>query len=73
MKFLPNDGAKRNTRRQLQAAHIHDCGKRPVLEALLAVAAGADLDEVLADFCRLPPEIYQAIGADILPADKVVH
>jgi hypothetical protein len=42
-----------------------------VLEALLAVEAGQDLDFVLEDFARLQPEIYQAIGADTLPIDEV--
>jgi hypothetical protein len=37
---------------------------------LLAVEAGQRLDEVLEDFARLQPEIYQAVGADVLPIDE---
>jgi len=38
-----------------------------VLEALIAVEAGQDLDFVLADFARLAPEAYASVGADRLP------
>jgi hypothetical protein len=61
----------RTPRRQRLAAHLHARGPRPVLEALLAVAAGADLDEVLEDFARLTPELYQLMGADVLPIDQL--
>ena len=60
----------RSSRRQRLARHLHQCGPRPVLEALLAVEAGQRLDEVLEDFARLQPEIYQAVGADVLPIDE---
>jgi hypothetical protein len=59
--------AERQVRRQHQAAHIHAAGPRPVLEALLAVAAGQSLDDVLADFARIPVSTYHALGADELP------
>jgi hypothetical protein len=57
----------RNKRRQRLAAHLHECGSRPVLEALLDVAGGRDLDETLEDFARVPVNIYSALGADEFP------
>ena len=54
---------KRSPGRQYFAAHIHDAGPRPVLEALIAVREGADLDEVLEDIARIPAEVYHAMGA----------
>ncbi|SRR5258708_4849401 len=61
----------RSPRRQHLARHLHQCGPRPVLEALLAVDSGQDLDVVLEDFARLQPDIYAAVGADTLPIDEV--
>jgi hypothetical protein len=43
-----------------QAQHLHRCGPRPILEALIAVEKGNSLKSVLADFERLPPETYHA-------------
>jgi hypothetical protein len=40
------------------------------MEALLAVEAGQDLDDVLADFARVAISTYRAIGADELPIDR---
>jgi hypothetical protein len=54
------------------ARHLHACGERPVLEALLAVDPGQPLDDVLEGFARLSPEIYKATGADRLPIDDIV-
>jgi hypothetical protein len=59
---------QRSARRQRLVAHLHEAGPRPVLEALISVAAGNGLDEVLADFARLPVSIYHALGADVLPS-----
>jgi hypothetical protein len=70
MNDLPNNAAKRNPKRQRQARHLHDAGPRPVLEALLAVASGADLDDVLADFARIPVDFYHDLGANVLPVDR---
>jgi hypothetical protein len=61
---------QRNNRRQRQVAHLHAAGPRPVLEAILAVAAGQSIDAVLADFARVPVIIYHAIGANELPVDR---
>ena len=61
----------RNSRRQRLVHHLHQCGPRPVLEALIAVESGQDLDLVLQDFARLKPEIYHAVGADLLSVESV--
>jgi hypothetical protein len=61
----------RTPRRQRLVKHLIECGERPVLEALLAVEAGQDVDVVLEEFCRLQPEICEAVGADVLPIDQV--
>jgi hypothetical protein len=61
-----NGPDKRSPRRQRLARHLHRCGERPVLEALLAVDAGQSVDDVLEDFARLPDSVYRAIGADAL-------
>ena len=66
MTATPN---KRSLRRRRLVNHLYACGPRPVLEALLAVDGGADLDAVLTDFARLPPRVYRAIGADYLDAE----
>jgi hypothetical protein len=62
----------RTPRRQHLTKHLIECGPRPVLEALLAVDAGQDIDTVLEDFARLQPAIYNAVEADVLPIDTVM-
>ena len=57
-----------SARRQRLVSHLHAAGPRPVLEALLEVAAGADLDRTLERFARVPVATYHALGADQLPA-----
>ncbi len=54
-------------KRQRQAAHLLSLGPRPVLEALIEVAAGAELDTVLADYARLDREVVIALGGDKFP------
>ena len=54
---------KRSARRMQLCAHLHAAGPRPVLEALIAVDSGRDLDEVLEDFARLPADFYHAVFA----------
>ena len=51
-------------RRQRATEHLHNLGPRPVLEALVEVEAGADLDSVLADFAQLDPETVRQLGGD---------
>ena len=53
-----------NLCRQRAAEHLHDLGPRPILEALIEVEAGADLDRVLADFARLDPETVRQLDGD---------
>jgi hypothetical protein len=62
----------RSARRQHLARHLHVCGPRPVLEALLAIEGGQSLDTVLEEFGRLPAELFEAIGADRLPMDGLL-
>lgn len=71
-KTHSNAPCVRSARRQRLAAHLHDCGPRPVLEALLAVASGQPLDRVLEDFARLPVALYAAVGADRMPIDELL-
>ena len=54
-------------KRQRQVARLHSLGPRPVLEALVEVEAGADLDRVLADYTRLDLEVVIALGGDKFP------
>jgi hypothetical protein len=61
---------RRSAKRQRQVKHLHAAGPRPVLEALLAVAAGAPSDAVLADFARVPVRIHQGTCASELPTDR---
>jgi hypothetical protein len=63
---------RRGIRRVHLARHLCACGPRPVLEALIAVESGESLDEVLADFGRLSPELYRATGADEFPHFHIV-
>jgi hypothetical protein len=64
-------GDGRTPRRQRLVRHLIECGERPVFEALLAIENGQPLDEVLEGFGRLAPEVYEAIGADVMPIDEV--
>ncbi len=68
---LGSPNITRSARRQRLVQHLHRCGPRPVLEALIAVECGQDLDVVLEDFARLQPEIFEAVGADVLPIDDM--
>jgi len=61
----------RTPRRQRLVRHLIECGERPVLAAMLAIENGQPLDEVLEGFARLAPEVYEAIGADVMPLDEV--
>lgn len=62
---------RRNARRQRLALHLHQAGPRPVLEALLDVAGGRDLDVTLEDFARVSVATYEAVGAHELPIQRV--
>jgi hypothetical protein len=61
----------RNVRRQRLALHLHEAGPRPVLEALLDVANGRDLDVTLEDFARVSASTFHEVGARDLPIQRV--
>jgi hypothetical protein len=61
----------RSPRRQRLVRRLVRCGERPVLEALIQTEAGTPLDTVLEAFCSLQPEDYAAVGADVLPIDRL--
>jgi hypothetical protein len=61
----------RNVRRQRLARHLHECGVRPMFEAMLDIADGRDLDEVLQDFGRVSVETYHSVDADDFPTIKL--
>ena len=54
-------------RRQRLVRHLHAAGPRPVFEAMLELGQGADLDDVLERFARVPVDTYIALGADKFP------
>ena len=62
----------RSVRRRHLCTHLHSSGPRPVLEALLAVERGQDLDAVLEDFGRISADIYHALGASSFPKPFVI-
>lgn len=51
--------------------HLHRLGPRPVGEALLEVAGGADVDQTLRRYGELDPEIVMAVGADRFPVPPI--
>jgi hypothetical protein len=64
--------ARRSVRLQRLALHLHECGARLAFEALIAVADGHDLDDVLEDFGSVPIHVYRQIGASELEIDAPV-
>jgi hypothetical protein len=63
--------SQRTPRRQHLVRHLHRAGARPVLEAMLEVSTGRDLDQVLERYGKIPLEVYRALGASMLPIDAV--
>jgi hypothetical protein len=63
--------SQRTPRRQYLVRHLHRAGARPVLEAMLEISGGHDLDQVLERYGKIPVEVYCAIGASMLPIDTV--
>ncbi len=55
-------------KQQHQVGHLHSLGPRPVLEALKEVAAGGELDTVLADYAQLDLEVVVTLGGNRFPA-----
>jgi hypothetical protein len=58
---------ERTVRRQRLVRHLLACGPWPILEVLLAVANGDDLDETIEAIAKLQPESYRALHASELP------
>ena len=72
MKVTPTPkGSGARLVRQRAAERLHRLGPRPVLEALIEVADGADLDALLVRYARLPPAAVRAFGGDRFPAPAV--
>jgi hypothetical protein len=61
----------RTARRQRLVKHLVECEPRPVLEALIQTEAGTPLDTVLEQYARLQPELFEMLGADELPFERV--
>src|SRR4051794_4473833 len=62
--YIESTGVRDAQPRRLRLLQqLYECGPRPVAEFCLAIEAGADFDETLEDFTRIPPAIYRAIGA----------
>ena len=61
-------------RMEQAARRLHACGERPVFELLLELACEGDcLEDVLErveSLASLGPEIYRAIGADVIPTRR---
>ena len=55
-------------RRQRAAKHLHNLGPRPVLEALVEVEAGDDLDHRLVRCGHPDIELEEVLGDDVLGA-----
>jgi hypothetical protein len=58
----PSDN-RLNARRQYLSERLHAAGPRPVLEALIDVADGADIDRTLENYARIPSSFYRLMGA----------
>ena len=54
-------------KRQHQVARLYSLCPRPVLAALIEVAASGELDTVLADYAQLDLEVVVALGGNHFP------
>jgi len=52
---------------QRAAERLHALGARAVLEAMIEVARGSNLDAVLENYARLDPAVVRELGADRFP------
>jgi hypothetical protein len=59
----PPQGLRRNPRYRFLTERLHRLGPRPVAEAIIEVAAGRDVIEVLEQFARFEPEFVEYVGA----------
>jgi hypothetical protein len=63
----------RTKERQAWVKLLHDAGPRAVLECLIAVEHGYDLDDTLKDFARVPTTTYQYMCASDLPIRRYLR
>jgi hypothetical protein len=68
-----HQGELRNAQRTRLARHLWAAGVRPLLEAMLELADGKDLDDVLDRYARIPVETYDVLGADAFPPLAVIN
>ena len=63
---IPSPAERR--RIEAGAAHLNRLGARAISEALLELAAPADLIAVLDSYSRLSPELLRLVGGDRFPS-----
>ena len=63
--------ANGNLRLQRAVERLYRLGPRPVMELLVEVAGGADLDTALATYARLDPEVVRSLDGDRFPAAPI--
>jgi hypothetical protein len=67
MQRSSNADLVHDLRRRRLAEQLHHLGPRPLLEILIEVAGGADLDTTLERYAAINPEILRAVGGDQFP------
>lgn len=63
----PTSRVMRDIARRRLVVKVHRLGARPMLELLLEVQAGADLDDALIRYAAADPATFRALGADRFP------
>ena len=72
MKVTPTPkGSGARLVRQRAAERLHRLGPRPLLEALIEVASGGDLDATLVRYGRLDPAAVRAVGGHRFPPPPI--
>ena len=56
-----------NLRLQRAVERLYRLGPRPIMELLIEIADGADLDTALATYARLDPDLVRALNGDRFP------
>jgi hypothetical protein len=64
---------RRSAIRQRLVLHLYESGPRVVLEAMLELEQGKNLDDVLISFTRIPASTYRQLGADRLPIPQELN
>jgi hypothetical protein len=57
----------RSAERQHGVRHLCASGPRVVLEAMLEIARGKPIDDVLRRYSKMPVSVYRIMGAGVLP------